>query len=234
MAADVCLAYVHDEECSYTWHSSFMQLCFRLLSDGVAFRTLAMDYSLSQGIADARNKTVAQFLAGDGEWLFWIDTDMGFQPDIVSRLLKVANRKTHPVVGALCFARKRHHGGDGYNGHRAFTVPTIYDWVELPDGVRGFAPRASYERGALVECHATGSAAILIHRSVFERMAEKHDGQWYSQIPDGQGNVLGEDMSFCVRLVELAVPLHIHTGVKTTHHKRVWLSEEMYDQQVRT
>lgn len=226
----VCVAYVHDDTLSYSWHASVNALWrHSVLKVGRPIREMAMYFATSQGIHDARTKTVAQFLAGDvGKWLLWLDTDMGFEHDLLERLLAVADKVTHPVVGALCFAQYR-NAPDGSNGFQTFAVPTIYDWAETPDGAVGFTPRVGYERGALVRCDATGSAAILIHRSVFERMAENDGQNWYSPIPNPMGGVFGEDMSFCIRLVELDIPLHVHTGVKTTHHKHVWVGEDRFD-----
>jgi hypothetical protein len=40
--------------------------------------------------------------------------------------------------------------------------------------------------------------------------------------------MISEDLSFCVRANALSIPIHVHTGIPTTHAKRLWLSEEDY------
>jgi hypothetical protein len=40
--------------------------------------------------------------------------------------------------------------------------------------------------------------------------------------------MMGEDLSFCMRAGSLGIPVHVHTGVKTTHLKQLWLSEADY------
>ena len=223
----VAVAWVHSNEVAYSWASSMLQAQMDLLMSGRQVRWLAMKYG-SGGIADARNRAAAAFLAGDLPWMVWIDTDMGFEPDGVSRLLEVVDPVERPVVGGLCFASYEARGDDA-GGFATFPVPTIYDWAVQPDGTTGFVARASYDRDALVQCHATGSAFVAIHRSVFERIAEKEGPAWYTPIPNPEGAFFGEDMSFCIRLVEHQVPLHVHTGIRTTHLKPMWLSEAHYD-----
>ena len=184
----------------------------------------------SGGIADARNRAAAAFLKGDLPWLVWIDTDMGFEPDAVERLLAEVDPVDRPVVGALCFSSYEGRSDDA-GGFATFPVPTIYDWARQPDGTTGFVARASYERDVVTRCDATGAAFIAVHRSVLERMAERDGPHWYTPIANPAGAFFGEDMSFSIRLVEQGVPLHVHTGIKTTHYKPVWLSEAHYDMQ---
>ena len=43
----------------------------------------------------------------------------------------------------------------------------------------------------------------------------------------------GEDLSFCMRANALEIPVHVHTGVKTTHLKHLWLDERIYDRLAR-
>ena len=42
----------------------------------------------------------------------------------------------------------------------------------------------------------------------------------------------GEDVSFCVRAAAAGFPIHVHAGVRTTHHKAVWVSEPHYFEQL--
>jgi hypothetical protein len=43
--------------------------------------------------------------------------------------------------------------------------------------------------------------------------------------------MVGEDFSLCVRLNAAGIPIFVHSGIKTTHHKDLWLGEEDYVQQ---
>ena len=222
----VLVAYVHGTDVAYSWHASLMNmLLYDVANHGrlAAGGYLAVRYGTG-GISDARNKAAAQFLETDHQWMFWIDTDMGFAPDTVDRLVEAADPVERPVVGGLCFAQ-REMMVDSMGGFVTIPQPTIYDWLKADNGEQGFVPRMNYERDQLVAAAGTGSACLLIHRSAFEAIA---DGEWYSPLWNGK-QVLSEDLSFCVRLARADVPLWIHTGVKTTHLKPNWLSEAVFD-----
>jgi hypothetical protein len=182
---------------------------------------------------EARNKVVGGFLAETtADWLLWIDADMGFAPDTLDRLLASADAESRPMVGALCFAGAN-VGPSSFGGHWSAAMPTIYDAIEDEDRAV-FSPRLDYARGAVVECAATGSALVLVHRRVFEAVAVKWGaGCWYKQITHPKaGNVFGEDMSFCIRVRDSGFPVMVDTSVKTTHDKGwAYLDEEFFDAQ---
>jgi hypothetical protein len=227
----VALAYVHGTSVSHSWHSSVLNLlnhdagsAQRIIRGGwIAFR-----YGTG-GIVEARNRTAAQFLESDTPWLFWIDTDMGFAPETVDRLASQAHETHRPIVGALCFAQ-RETGTDGMGGFHTKPVPTLYDWHTNPDGTSGFVPRWDYERDSMQRVAATGSACLVIHRSVFEAISEHYGpGQWYTPMTNPTtGQHISEDLAFCARAEVVGKPVHVHTGVKTSHDKSIWLSEDQY------
>lgn len=241
----VTVGYLFEDEIKASFFHSFVKL---LGYDGERYgRIWAGGFcprrATTGDLAGGRNDVVLDFLATDARWLFWIDTDMGFEPDTVERLLEAADPVDRPVVGGLCFAQ-REHISDGVGGWRPVAWPTVMDWNVL-DGRGGFEVRWDYPRDTLTRCSATGSACILIHRSVFERVRDdyenlqrekglRQDGDprwssWYSRVTNPTtGELMGEDLSFCARLGRLDIPVHVHTGVQTTHQKNIWLQEEDY------
>lgn len=232
LADKVCIAYVHGLEVAHSWHQSLMAL----VSHDVAHRQavigggwLATKYGTG-GIVQARNDTVQQFMVGtDSEWLLWIDTDMGFQPDSVDKLLDAADPELRPVVGGLCFMQ-RETGPDGFGGMQIQPMPTLFEWITAPDGAHGFGVMRDYPRDEVVEVGATGSAFILIHRSAFEAVEAKYGKSWYSPVWNDSAKMwISEDLSLCTRLAAIEIPVHVHTGVRTTHLKHHWLDERIYD-----
>lgn len=232
-AGAVTVAYVHGTEVAYSWHHSLIQLLGHDLANQQRLYRggfLGMRPATG-GVVEGRNQAVKAFLADrDADWLWWVDTDMGFAPDTVDRLLEVADPEARPVVGALCFAYKE-AGPDGMGGARCAPRPTIFDWVHEPgdDGVVGFKGRTTYPVSALVRCDGTGAACILVHRRVLERVAEEFGPRWYDRAPNpSTGGWISEDLSFCMRLGALRIPVFVHTGVRTTHAKLTWVAEEDY------
>lgn len=224
----VCLAYVHPNEVAHSWHQSVLDLMGwdiarhqRVVRGGF----IAMRCGTG-GLIEARNRVAAQFLATDAEWLFVVDTDMGFAPDTVDRLIETADPVERPIVGALCFAQKEVER-DGMSGFRCAPRATIIDWVDGPDG-RQFAGRAWWAPGSVVQCAATGMACVVIHRSVIAALHEAHGPRWYDRVPAQDGSLLGEDVSFCVRAGAAGFPVFVDTGVRTTHLKQLWLAEGDY------
>jgi hypothetical protein len=226
----VTVAYVNDDAPAYSWHHSMVEMIgYDLSSRGRIMQGGYIAYRYgTDGLVDARNKAVEQFLTErDAQWLFWIDTDMGFAPDTLDRLIEVADAVERPIVGGLCFTQ-RETAEDGLGGWRTAAAPTVFDWVHA-EGQQGFAIRWDYQQDAVVQCAGTGSACILIHRSVFEKMYAKYGRGWYDRaFNPSMKQETSEDLSFCMRALALGIPVHVHTGVKTSHMKKVWLSEVEY------
>lgn len=226
----VTLAYVHDVEVAYSWHASVLSLIGYDMGNAqrvVRGGWIGVRYGTG-GIVDARNKVVRQFLDGTDQWLFWTDTDMGFAPDTVDRLLASADPVDRPIMGALCFAQ-RETEVDGYGGFRTRPVPTTFQWGEDTEGRSGFTPWWDYPADSVVPVAATGSACILIHRSALEAVADRHGPVWYEHMTNPTtGQRISEDLSFCARAAVCGLTTHVDTSVKTTHLKSVWLGEDAY------
>lgn len=227
----VQIAYCHEHEVSHSWHVSMMQMLAYDKSMGsnlIGSAPFMVSCSGPHGLVDGRNLAAKHFLdETDHEWLFWVDTDMGFQADSLDRLLFAADPVERPVVGGLCFAYKQVEP-DGYNGFRMTAVPTLFGLARDRDGIIGFVNRSVYPENSLVQVAGTGSAFILIHRSVLEEVRTKHGDEWYSLISYEDGRSMSEDLSFCWRVGDVGRALLVHTGVKTTHHKSLWVADHDY------
>jgi hypothetical protein len=194
----------------------------------------------SGGIASNRNKVAGQFLhSTDGDWLFWVDSDMGFAPDTVDRLLESADAEERPIMGALCFQQKRCGSGD-FQSVRYSIHPTLLNWNEVEEtGEQGFVPVDDYKRDAVIEVAGTGSACILVHRKVLQAIEDKYGPDtWYTHlvIPGAGGKgtprEFSEDLSLCIRAAACGFKTHVDTSVKTTHYKGgLYLDEETFDAQ---
>jgi GT2 family glycosyltransferase len=234
-AAAVAVAYVYNgHQVAYSWHHSMIELIgYDLCHEGRIIRGgyVAMKCG-TDGLPDARNKAVKLFLKENlADWLFWIDTDMGFAADTVERLLAAADPEERPIVGGLAFTQKEEEP-DGMGGWRCRAAPTVFDWTVLDDGQMGFSVRWKYPPDQLVRVAGTGAACLLVHRSVFERIEAEY-GTWYDRVPNTTTKqVVSEDLSMCLRAGALDIPVHVHTGVKTTHQKTLWLAEDDYYGQV--
>ncbi|MCW2920021.1 MAG: hypothetical protein JWN52_8089 [Actinomycetia bacterium] len=190
----------------------------------------------SGGIPANRNKACARFLDDtDSEWLFFIDSDMGFSSDTVDRLIKAADPELRPIMGGLAFALKRKPRGDLY-AERTSVQPTLFEFVETDDEV-GFVPILDYPRDQVMQVAGTGAACLLIHRGALELIRDRHGDNWFEPMTHptgdrGKPRGFSEDLSFCVRAAGCDLPIHVDTSVKTCHDKGgIFLDEHLYDQQ---
>lgn len=190
----------------------------------------------AMGIATGRNDIVRTFLDNHtAEWLFFIDTDMGFAPDTIDQLIVSAEREKAEMMGGLCFAGIRDRRTRApYHAERIVIQPTVYEYVELDDEV-GFRPIVDYKRDAVVPVGATGAACLLLRRSALEKVRERYEDEWFTPITHptalkGKPRTFSEDLSLCVRLAALGIQPFVDTGVKTTHEKGfLFLDEETFD-----
>ena len=218
---DVALAYLHSDELAANFHASLFNLFgYDMSHEGRILHHIRIKTTL-MGLPQARNRACQETLDSPCQWLFFVDSDMGFEPWALDQLLLFADPVERPIVGGLCFSQRTEEI-DGRNGFRCYPRVTIFEWREQEDGSHRFNGALHYPINTLVRCGATGGAFVLIHRSVLEKIG----GDWFTQTPDETGQMQGEDISFFDRCRKLEIPVHIHTGIRTTHYKHLWLAEE--------
>ena len=195
----------------------------------------------TMGVAAGRNEIVRHFLAHtDGEWLFMVDTDMGFGPDTVERMVRSAMDNGVRVLGALCFAQRVDADvTQGPYGAVRFRIqPTLYAYQEVPrTGERGFQSITKYRRDAFQRVAGTGAACLLVHRSALDEVGP--DPFMPITDPEAGGNgtprTFSEDLSFCIRVQAADLEIGVDTSIKTTHYKGgIFLDEVAFAMQQET
>lgn len=217
------MAYPHGHEVSARFHKSLLNLLVydaktnaRIVSGGGHLAN-----SSGANIVNARNEIVDAFLEHhDADWLWFVDTDMTFEPDVLDRMVKAAHPEKRPILGALCFA--------WLNGNEA--SPTIYGFSPDNKVVRYF----DYPRDQCIQVGATGTGCVLIHRSVLEKLRELHPKPWPYFAESTLGHLpVGEDITFCIRAGQAGFPVFVDTSIKIGHEKPFIVDEDLFNAQRR-
>ena len=124
-----------------------------------------LDYVTAVGgprLSFHRNKIVKHFLeTSNADWLLFVDSDMVFPPDALSRLLELHDEMGARVLGGLCF-------GGGYGGD---VRPTMYNIDESENMVKFVL---DWEIDSVLNVDITGAAFLLIHADVLSEMYDEH------------------------------------------------------------
>lgn len=227
--AGVMVGYCHTDRIDATFHTCLVSL---LLYDTHHSRRV-VDHgdicALSSGprIASARNQIVDAFLRHPREprWLFMVDTDMTFPADRLDTMVELAQSEDLPILGGLAFS-----------AGRTGKIEPCIRVVKQDEETNGLAFETiwNYPPDSLVRIDTTGAACLLIRRDTIESMAAKYAGTPYPFFAESsvagteQPSELGEDITFCLRLRQLGIPLHVHTGFIFGHSKTHVIDQESY------
>ncbi len=218
----VALASCHPGMVCEPWHRSILGITIR---DAYTARRIVGNHSHHASgahVATARCDAVRAFLDApqQADWLFFTDTDATFDDDLLEQLLASADPEHRPIVGALAFGVNEH-------GH---LFPTLYFFDDNGQTLR----LDDYTQGELLQVHATGAHALLVHRSVLADprwMTDAHPLPWFRSGSVLHGREVSEDVFFCVRAGALGFPIHVDTAARTGHLKTFNANETRYLEQ---
>lgn len=205
---------VDGETVSWCWHLAMRALEDYDRDNGGHIKVVAHVRTSAGSLAKGRNQLVDGFLSSGHDWLLMVDTDHGFRSNLLEILLEQADPQTVPVVSGLNVGIGL-DVRDGMGGYKIEPRIVAFQY----DG-QGYVRALDYPRNTLWRVDGVGTGCLLVHRSVYERIG----GDWFTERPDGRGKLLGEDLSFCLRLREAGIPVHIDTRAKLSHHKPIWLT----------
>ena len=157
------------------------------------------------------------------DWLWWLDTDIGFQDyRVLDQLLASADPVERPVVSALYFGRM--------NGPEITPV-----WYGRNEKDGSFDTLTSFHSG-LNHVGVVGMGCCLIHRSVFEKFGDKYaktgwlyfgrDTSPWHPTPGWNNDIMpfGEDNCFAYRCRELGIPIYGNADIQVNHLKKQYLN----------
>lgn len=148
---------------------------------------VACAFQMGSLIYTSRNALATQAVLTDFDYVFWLDSDMVFNQDILVDMKKVMDENDLDILSGLYFRRVP-----------PFT-PVIFDKLEITDDGRceytefEEIPRERFEVGGC------GFGGLLIRGKVLEKVREEYGGD-YMFTPYFN---MGEDLSFCWRAREL-------------------------------
>lgn len=191
--------------------TEFYQSCLGLRHDGTAVWTVTR----SSLIYTARNALAEKAINDGFDRVLWLDSDMVFGPDLLERFSADMDEGRDFVCG-LYFKRKKPY------------VPVIYKDLMVQQAENGFVrPLANiyedYPRDSVFEVAGAGFGAVMTSVDLLRRCHSEF-GQPFTPVVG-----FGEDLSFCVRVQKLGVPMYCDSRIKVGHIGSVVITEEIYD-----
>lgn len=160
----------------------------------------------------ARTQAAIQCLNGGYQFLFFLDSDVLAPKDTIPRL--IAHRL--PIASGLY-----HQRFPTWTGITGDYLPCMFNEVVGTDGKLTKQAIVDYKPGSLVEAAYVPGGCLLIHRSVFERMAQagiKRYFEWTLQVDsDPPGSGRSEDFEFCSRARSIGFKCFVDTSIIATH-----------------
>ena len=152
---------------------------------------IAFSLVLGRQLPFARNQIVSEALANGSDYLLFLDADMVFPNDLLTRLFE--NKKD--ICNALAFRR----------------ISPFYPCVFFWDEKNQCYNTADYStsKDKLMKVDATGMPAILINTEVFKKMKKPH--YYY------RDNLFSSDLTFCENARKLGYEIWIDTSLKIGH-----------------
>ena len=161
-------------------------------------------------IYESRNTLAKQAIATKADYIMWLDSDMTFAPDTMTRLQQHMEEGKDIVTG-LYFRRRP-----------PFT-PVLFKTLErIDEDSARHENFDDYPDNSLFEIGGCGFGCIMTRTSVLEDVFLN-----YHKCFDPVCSI-GEDLAFCLRARELGYKIHCDSTIKCGHVDQLVVDESVY------
>ena len=173
------------------------------------------DFFRGYDVANARNQIAQATIDRGFDFVLMVDNDEILPEDAIINLMEDEDSEPTPGM-AVGYCLSRPGGAENTSGRttafkfggKNYVVEDAYTGQEL----QNLRSRESYK----VQIRGSGLGCALIHRSVFERMSYP----WFKWVLYNNKTQLSEDLFFCEKFREIAVPIFVDTRVACGHVMR--------------
>lgn len=162
-------------------------------------------------IYESRNNLAKQAMQAKADYIMWLDSDMTFAPDTMTRLQQHMENGLDIVTGI-------------YFRRRPPFTPTLFKELRRTDdpNVAEHANFDDYPQDSLFEIAGCGFGCVMTRVSVLEDVMLNYQ-DWFGPVCG-----LGEDLSFCLRARELGYKLWCDSSIKCGHIGQLVVDEDVF------
>lgn len=171
----------------------------------------AITFQIGSLIYHSRNELARKAVEMGAEYVFWLDSDMLFDPNTLTDMMQTLHEKKLDILTGLYFRRV------------APFTPVLFDQLTFDE--KGVCHWSNFDRipDELFEVGGCGFGCVLMRTEVFFAVVEKF-GNMFAPI----GNV-GEDLSFCWRARECGYKIYCDPRVSLGHVGHTIITREFYE-----
>lgn len=189
-----CVGVIANDSARFTMFSA----CLTQLHSPV---NTTIEWGVGSDRSVGRNNVVRAALERGAEWVFFVDDDMVFGPDILMQLLD----RNVDIVGGLYVQR----GAPFY--------PIAYDQLDVIDGVEHYRPvdlRDHHLDGGLISVVGAGTGGMLIRSEVFHALSRDFEGrhEWFTHT-----TAKSEDLMFCDAAIDAGFEVWVDPRSRLGH-----------------
>ena len=161
-------------------------------------------------VYDARNELCQRAVNGGFDYLFFVDSDMIFPSDTLTKLM---NLKGADIATAVCYARKGKH------------EPCVYKAVHKRTLLKESSAEVYTDipQGCCFEVAGCGMAICLIRIYVLKALCKK-----YKNTPFEPFGNMGEDLAFCYRARKMGFKILADSSIDIGHIGESVITREDY------
>lgn len=161
-------------------------------------------------VYDARNKLAEQAIKMGADLVFWLDSDMIFEPSTLVDMVKTLTDNDLDFLTGIYYRRRE-----------PFT-PVIFDKTEF-DGTKCETSEFSEIPEGLFEVGSCGFGCVLLRTEMLLDVLAKF-GNMFAPI-----NSIGEDVAFCIRARECGYKLIADPSIMLGHYSQQIVTKQFYE-----
>ena len=160
-------------------------------------------------IYTSRNNLAQRAIQMDADYVFWLDSDMVFEPDTLVRMMKTLKDNNLDILTGLYFRRVHPY------------TPVLFDGLEIRGHICSWSEFHEIPDG-LFEVGGCGFGCVLMNAGVFLDVQAKH-GNMFAPIANN-----GEDIAFCWRARDCGYKIYCDPSIICGHVGKIIIDEKFY------
>lgn len=166
-------------------------------------------FQMGSLIYNSRNELAKKAIELECDYIFWLDSDMVFDPDTLEKLMN--DRENGDIVSGLYFRRVQPFS------------PVVFSQLQITDKGGCIWKNQDTVPGEIFPVEGCGFGCVLMPTSAVADVMAKF-GNAFAPI-----NGVGEDLSFCWRVRQCGYKIVCDPNIKLGHVGHHVITEQFYD-----